>query len=254
MENNKLGTISLICGIVGLLLSCFVVGIIPCIASIVLSIMVLRDGRLKHGTATAGLICSIIGVTFGILVIVSGASVSSNKNSESVNQGNPAIEITETETPTPIPTETQTPTVIPTDEPIPVPQDTIVEDTEPLTDEEYKNKCQSYGSSDFQNIGKEMVGKYVFLELMIQDKKKDAWGNEYWECGFKNITDIGVETYVSAPCYISDCRDESDYEIKLYDKVNAWGYVTENPLDGYNGYYRPVIEVKYVDYVGKFGE
>lgn len=50
MENNKLGTISLICGIVGLLLSCFVVGIIPCIASIVLSIMVLRDGRLKHGT------------------------------------------------------------------------------------------------------------------------------------------------------------------------------------------------------------
>lgn len=62
MRQSGLGIASLVLGIVGFIFSILIIGIYPCIASIILSIIVLLNKNVKHSLAIAGLICSLLGV------------------------------------------------------------------------------------------------------------------------------------------------------------------------------------------------
>ena len=72
MKQSGFGTASLILGIVGLVFSCFIVGIIPALLGLIFAIVALCQKNTKHGMAIAGLICSIIGIVFSAIIILLG--------------------------------------------------------------------------------------------------------------------------------------------------------------------------------------
>lgn len=65
-----MATVSLILGIVGVLLSCIVVGIIPSIIGLILGIMALKKGTLKKKTAVCGISFSSIGIVLFLIIMV----------------------------------------------------------------------------------------------------------------------------------------------------------------------------------------
>jgi len=74
MENeNKtsgMGVIALVVSIVGLLLSCSGLGILPCIIALALAVVAMSKSQERRGVAIAGLVCSIIGIVFGLLLAI----------------------------------------------------------------------------------------------------------------------------------------------------------------------------------------
>lgn len=95
MKKNPMGLISMICGIIGILSSCILIGIIPCTAALILSIICLKGKKSNLNMAIAGLITSVIGIVifcFMMVVVIKGI-----KFSESETQIKEEI-ITETET------------------------------------------------------------------------------------------------------------------------------------------------------------
>lgn len=69
-KQSGLAIASLVLGIIGLLSSCIVVGIVPCIIGLVFAIITLTKKDVKHGLATAGLICSAIGIGIFVFMFV----------------------------------------------------------------------------------------------------------------------------------------------------------------------------------------
>lgn len=82
MKQSGAGIASMILGIVGLVFSCFILGIIPAFLGLIFAIVALCQKDVKKGTAIAGLVCSIIGILFSILIILFGIAGSSNANKE----------------------------------------------------------------------------------------------------------------------------------------------------------------------------
>lgn len=80
---------SLILGIIGLILSCLIVGIVPSIIGLIFGIVTLVNTDLKKDKAMSiiGIICSVISIFIATIVIVvavmSGGSVSSNSDLKS---------------------------------------------------------------------------------------------------------------------------------------------------------------------------
>lgn len=68
MKQSGLGVASLVLGIVGMLLSCLIIGIVPCVIAFVLGIIALTQKDKQHGTAIAGIVCASIGVALFIMV------------------------------------------------------------------------------------------------------------------------------------------------------------------------------------------
>lgn len=69
-EVALMATVSLILGIVGVLLSCVVVGIIPSIIGLILGIMALKKGTLKKKTAVCGIGFSSVGIVLFVIIMV----------------------------------------------------------------------------------------------------------------------------------------------------------------------------------------
>lgn len=69
-KSSALAIISLVMGILAILLGCCTayIGIIPGIAGIVCAVLANKQG--KSGMATAGMICSIIGIIIGIVMTI----------------------------------------------------------------------------------------------------------------------------------------------------------------------------------------
>lgn len=78
MKQSGFGIASLILGIVGLVFSCFIVGIIPALLGLIFAIVALCQKNTKNGMAIAGLICSIIGIVFSVIIILLGIAGSGN--------------------------------------------------------------------------------------------------------------------------------------------------------------------------------
>lgn len=66
---NGLGILALVLGIVGLVTSCIIIGIIPCIAAFVISVIALRRGG-KKAMPVAALLCSLGGIVIFVSFIV----------------------------------------------------------------------------------------------------------------------------------------------------------------------------------------
>ncbi|MCH5344140.1 MAG: DUF4190 and DUF4352 domain-containing protein [Acetatifactor sp.] len=73
MKESGFGIAALVLGIIGLLTSCFLVGILPAALGLIFAIVALASKNRKHGTAVGGLVCSIIAIVIFIFVIVVAA-------------------------------------------------------------------------------------------------------------------------------------------------------------------------------------
>lgn len=62
MKQSGLGIASLVLGIIGILTSLFIIGIVPAVIGIILGIIALTQKGKVHGTAIAGVACSIVAV------------------------------------------------------------------------------------------------------------------------------------------------------------------------------------------------
>lgn len=79
MKQSGFGIASMILGIVGILLSCIIIGIVPAVIGLILAIIGLAKKDKKHGTAIAGLVCSIVAI---LIFLIFAFAFGSNKNSE----------------------------------------------------------------------------------------------------------------------------------------------------------------------------
>lgn len=68
-EGNGLSIASMVLGIVGLVLSCVYIGIIPCVIGLIFAIITLTNQSKKNGMAITGLITSIIGILIFIIML-----------------------------------------------------------------------------------------------------------------------------------------------------------------------------------------
>lgn len=84
MKQSPLGITSMVLGIISILTACIAFGIVPGIVGLILAIIALCQKDRKHGTAIAGLVCSVIGIViFAIMVLfVNGVS---DRNKESTS-------------------------------------------------------------------------------------------------------------------------------------------------------------------------
>ena len=74
---------ALVLGILGLILSFLIIGIIPSIIGLVFSIIVLRKG--KNGMAIAGLVCSAIGILIALIMITATPTKESGSASGTID-------------------------------------------------------------------------------------------------------------------------------------------------------------------------
>lgn len=82
MKQSPLGITSMVLGIISILTACIAFGIVPGIIGLILAIIALCQKDRKHGTAIAGLVCSVIGIVIFVIVVLFVNSVSdSNKES-----------------------------------------------------------------------------------------------------------------------------------------------------------------------------
>lgn len=82
MKQSGLGIASMILGIISILTACIAFGIVPGIVGAILAIIALCQKDKKHGTAIAGLTCSIIGIIiFAIMALFVNGVSDSNKES-----------------------------------------------------------------------------------------------------------------------------------------------------------------------------
>lgn len=88
-KSNTLSILSLIFGIVGLLLSCIFIGIIPCIAALILGIIAIPKNQSK-GMAIGGIVCSAVGILIFIVMLFAASSSDDNESRVEVN-GEPTV-------------------------------------------------------------------------------------------------------------------------------------------------------------------
>lgn len=69
MELGLISLLSLIFGVVGMCLSCIVIGIIPCAISLILAVIALRNDIYAKWPSICGIICSAVGIAMFAVVI-----------------------------------------------------------------------------------------------------------------------------------------------------------------------------------------
>lgn len=93
MKQSPLGITSMVLGIISILTACIAFGIVPGIIGLILAIIALCQKDRKHGTAIAGLVCSVIGIIiFAIMALFVNSVSDSNKESTGTQASVSAIQ------------------------------------------------------------------------------------------------------------------------------------------------------------------
>lgn len=87
MKNSGLGIASFILGIVGILLSCIVVGVVPCIIGLILGIVAITKKNSGHGLAITGIVLSAVGILICIIIAAANSSSTDTKGDNSAKVG-----------------------------------------------------------------------------------------------------------------------------------------------------------------------
>lgn len=180
MENQKkqsgLGIASLILGIVGMLLSCAAIGIVPCIIGMILGIIGIIQKNRKHGTAIGGVVCSSVGIAIFLIVLLAFGN-----DEETVKNVTPQLQEEQTEI------------------------DESKNDTN-TESAEVENVFQvgDVVETDSLKITFISAGQYQEENEYLQPKE----GYEYWrfEFNFENISDVDqtVSSMMDWECYANN--------------------------------------------------
>ncbi len=105
-KGSGLSVASMILGIVGLVLVCLYIGIVPCVIGLALAIAAFASKSSGKGMAVAGLVTSIVGILFFILILVYGKPYE-NKNNATTPGTQASSDTTESSTNKEIPNESK---------------------------------------------------------------------------------------------------------------------------------------------------
>lgn len=97
-EQSGFGIASLIIGIIGMLLSCVAIGVFPSIVGIIFAIIAFNQKEKAHGTAIAGLSCSIIGIVIFFICLLLFMAEDDVSSTESVVENEVVEEKNDSET------------------------------------------------------------------------------------------------------------------------------------------------------------
>lgn len=90
-KSNALSILSLIFGILGLVLSCLIIGFLPALVGLILGIVALAQKQSK-GMAITGIVCGAIGVLFAMILFAAIPTTDTTQNSsQSENTENSSI-------------------------------------------------------------------------------------------------------------------------------------------------------------------
>ena len=152
---SVISIVSLIAGVIGMLTTCLFVGIIPCIAGLVLSIISFFEKGTKKILSVIGMVCSIIGIVlFIILMAIPSEDTDKTKKSEENK-----TEVSATE----IPKETQKPKEKATAKPKP----TEKPKTKKQIKNEYISSCKEYNYKKVLRNPKKYIGKRIKVRIQI---------------------------------------------------------------------------------------
>lgn len=193
-KSEVLGILALIFGIVGMILSCLYIGILPAIAGIVLGIIGIAKNSGK-GRSIAGLVCGIIGI-----IIVFGM-LSSDDTSTTTDTTKP---ISGTESLTEEKKDTQTIT----DEKPENPESENTNDSAAKDDRKaFIGSCEKFNYKKIARNPDDYIGKNFKVTVQIYSKSE---GGLFTESYMKAYTDDGSGTYFDKMIYIFDEQDTND--------------------------------------------
>jgi len=256
-EKKGLSIASLVLGIIGLLFSCILIGIIPSIIGLVLGITALSKRQTK-APAIIGIILSSIGLLVFLFVAVFIFIYPSDaeNNNES---GNTSIVEQDEIIATPVPTVTPEPTNTPTPTPTPTPVPTTSSDT--LSDEEYMAQCEQLWHDNIFFSSDSLEGKLVKLDLFVEEEmifeEADYLNSDtlseyqikrnYYNCGVKRE---GSDSYMSPGklrlCF-SDKYSYSASDINVGDNIVVYGEVIDYSTISWDGYNFCVVVPRFIE-------
>ena len=267
MEKEKrsgFGLASMVLGIIGLLTSCILIGIVPAILALIFSIIGLREKNKSHAMSIVGLSTSVISIViffiFLMIVIFSpsteNASTNTEISTENVTQYTEIQKETEdikediTEDNSEI-TDTSKETEITTEE------ETTEEVTE-ISSDDFKVSCQEFDYNTIARNPDDYIGQNFVVTVEIFDViSESSWFSDY-EKYYKAWTDDGSGWYMDHMIYLVDYQDENSSEhlnilegdvVKVYGTFNGM-IPTTNSLNGTNSE-EIGLDIKYAELISE---
>lgn len=199
---SVISVVSLIAGVIGMLTTCLFVGIIPCIAGLVLSIISFFEKGTKKILSVIGMVCSIIGIVlFIILMAIPSDDADKTKKAEENK-----TEVSATETPK----ETQKPKEKATAKPKP----TEKPKTKKQIKNEYISSCKEYSHKKILRKPDDYTDKKIKVQVTILSLNKSIFGKYYiGEDNNGNLYTINEE------------REKEEPRLYEKDKITVYGNI-----------------------------
>ena len=264
MKQSGLGIASLVLGIIGLLSSCIIIGIVPAIIGLILAIISLTQKDKKHGTAIAGLICCIISIVIFLIIMFFAAIGSGNSASQSDETKTESVVVQQTES---VDEEAQRQSIeeeeskrasIDAEEQAKKEseekqreeeqkaieeskQKEEAEQEQQISEENFKESCQEFNYNTIARNPDEHIGEnYTVTVEISQVISETSWFSDY-DKYYKAWTDDGSGYYYDHLIYLMDYMEEENKVnllegdiVKVYGTFNGMAQ-TENALNNTKG-------------------
>ena len=242
-KNGVIGVLALVFGIIGMLSSCAVVGILPAIIGVIFGIIGIATKNRK-GMSIAGLVCGCIGV-FIFVIAFSLMGDSDSSNSSNVEESTQIVSEIESESENEADTKNDSK------------EDSKSESAEKKEDKEDKKEsskpkkdksekairkefidsCEELNYKKIARNPDDYLGKNLKVNVQISSISEETWLTDSY---MKAYTDDGSGYYFDKMIYIFDDQDEnSSYYLKVLedDVITVYGTFegmedTKNYLNG----------------------
>ena len=242
-KNGVIGVLALVFGIIGMLSSCAVVGILPAIIGVIFGIIGIAT-KSRKGMSIAGLVCGCIGV-FIFVIAFSLMGDSDSSNSSNVEESTQIVSEIESESENGIDTKNDSK------------DDSKSESTEKKKDKddkkesskpkkeksekairkEFIDSCEELNYKKIARNPDDYIGKNFKVNVQISSISEETWLTDSY---MKAYTDDGSGYYFDKMIYIFDDQDEnSSYYLKVLedDVITVYGTFegmedTKNYLNG----------------------
>lgn len=284
-KSVTMNVLSLVMGIIGVITSCFFIGILFDILGVIFGIIGISKNKEKKALSIGGIVTSAIGIIIFVIMVaigINGDDIASDLDTQIPieTQAETESEIeTETETETEVETETETETETLDDavngvldelnkisDKIDKTQGTDKKDKEPeaetqtetqISEEDFKASCQEFNYKQIARNPDSYVGQNFKVTVKIWSVEKGGLFSSY-DRAYKAYTDNGNGWYMDNMIYLFDNRDDTaDGYLKILedDIVTVYGTFdgmvdTKNYLNNSKGE-EVGLNIKYVDLISE---
>ena len=248
-NQNGLAIASLVLGIVGLISSCIVIGVVPAIVGLVLGIVALAK-KQNIGMSIAGIVCSVVAgmifLFFMIIMLFGNETETINTDTEIKETVVQDFEKTEENNKI---SEKESQENNKKDEAESKESNTNKKNEE--TEEEFKAACKEYAYKEIARNPKNFVGEKIVLTVKVyQIMKGGLWGDEEYYRAYTN-DEYGI--WLGDEYIIYDERVNDDTKVLQDDILKVYGTIagTTEVTRALTGVTEeiPAINMKYLELV-----